>query len=633
MNKKIIASLILLCGITSAEYTIKIHLPQDLAIANKDNESEIPESPETPDLPLTVTPSTINRGGSAALNWSYKNLQLISIENESSYTSTELAGAFALHPLKTTTYNVLVKKNGQTAIEQITVNVNQPVPTANLTASSLKVGVGQPVTLSWNTTDAETVSIAGLFSNSSNTNSSMVVNPTANITYDLTAYGYEGQYYANKSVSIEVKDNAVINSFTVNNNKLTVGESGVFNWNVSNAEAITFDNAAQPLSSTGSKSILYVAPGNYSSTLAVTSFGGSIVNDTKAVTVYAIPIIMNFKINNATSPVPSEPSAALNITWTNDGTSTYKLNGTTVTGSNTTLTAPATVGLHDYVLEATNPAGRTVSSTVQVNVNLTPPPVVTNITAPSNVFRDSPFTLSFTATGATNYKIKGNTNASGISGTVDLGTATSKVITPTLAGNFTYTITATNAVGVSVTSQIVVTAESLPTVGTLIVGTTAAVANTVSNGDTFTLTWTSTNAGVFSINQGVGVVASSPATITPPTTNGDYVYTVTNSKTLNGITNTASKSVTVSVVPKPVITSFTGPSSTTQYTPTSLHWTGSADIVYYTLSGDSANNGSQQLYGGTQVVTPQTKGAIIYTLKARTTAGGTATRTFTLIVN
>src|SRR5690606_29616199 len=90
-------------------------------------------------------------------------------------------------------------------------------------------------------------------------------------------------------------------------------------------------------------------------------------------------------------------------------------------------------------------------------------PTIGTITAPTSVFASAAFTASWSGTNVTNYKIKSNNAASGIATTdVNLGTAVSRAITPTAAGSFTYTITATNSVGKTTTKTFVVSVQADP---------------------------------------------------------------------------------------------------------------------------------------------------------------------------
>src|SRR5690606_6130745 len=92
------------------------------------------------------------------------------------------------------------------------------------------------------------------------------------------------------------------------------------------------------------------------------------------------------------------------------------------------------------------------SNARSVTVTVVNAPTIGTITAPTTVFANAAFTVSWNGTNVTNYKIKSNNAASGIAITdVALGTAVSRAITPTAAGSYTYTITATNAANVSTT--------------------------------------------------------------------------------------------------------------------------------------------------------------------------------------
>ncbi len=75
-----------------------------------------------------------------------------------------------------------------------------PAPTASLTANPTTVEKGQPVTLSWQTTNATDVSIEGM--GAVNTSGSTQVTPADSTTYRLTAKGAGGTQDATARVTV-----------------------------------------------------------------------------------------------------------------------------------------------------------------------------------------------------------------------------------------------------------------------------------------------------------------------------------------------------------------------------------------------------------------------------------------------
>jgi hypothetical protein len=75
-----------------------------------------------------------------------------------------------------------------------------PAPTASLTASPTTVAAGQSTTLTWQTTNATTISIAGIGSVAANGSESVA--PTASINYTLTAKGAGGTQVVMAQVTV-----------------------------------------------------------------------------------------------------------------------------------------------------------------------------------------------------------------------------------------------------------------------------------------------------------------------------------------------------------------------------------------------------------------------------------------------
>jgi hypothetical protein len=619
MNRKIITLLMMIStGMASAEYTVVIPLP-------KEGFSGIIETPSEVVRDLKVSRNVIDRGDSTNLTWNYNDLEEISIQGNASYLSTNKKGTFLLSPNITTTYTVVIKHGGETTTQQITITVNQPAPTAEFTASSLIIGKGDTVNLIWNTENVEFIEIVGLISKTEFTNTSYSVAPTATTTYTLIAYGYQGQGNITKTVTIDVQNTAVINSFTVDKTKFSVGDTANFNWNVFDSISVKLNGTTE--SAVGTRAVPLATVGNFNYKLEVTSFNGLVISQDKVVDVYAIPSLDSLTVNDTCCGLTVPPDTQLNLKWTDDGVSTYVLNGSTQTGGAMTIMSKSTSSTTNYIMVATNPAGRSVTRGVVVSVML-PAPILSPISAPNTVFRNAAFTLSFTATGATNYTIKSSGGSgSGISGTIDMGTTTNRNITPTSTGNYTYTVTATNAAGTSVTQKVDVAVVADPTISSF---TTSATS--VGPNDTFTLSWSVSNAEIVSVDRGVGVVSGSSKSITAPATNGSYVYTLTNSKTLNGVTRSATpRTVTITVAAPPVITSFTGPTTGKQYMPFSVYWSGT-NTVDYKLTGSVTGSGVSTAVttGGEGVITPQVQGVIVYTLTATSASGIKATQTLTV---
>ena len=144
---------------------------------------------------FTASPQTINAGQSSQLCWQVNGATSISISN--GVGSNLAANACQTVSPQTTTTYVLTATNATGQIQaSVTVNVGSTMITS-FTASPEFVPVqGNPVVLSWTTTNATSVALVGgdMTSSPANlpTSGSFTVTPMDNATYTLIAYGPGG---------------------------------------------------------------------------------------------------------------------------------------------------------------------------------------------------------------------------------------------------------------------------------------------------------------------------------------------------------------------------------------------------------------------------------------------------------
>ena len=324
------------------------------------------------------------------------------------------------------------------------------------------------------------------------------------------------------------------------------------------------------LGTTASRSITPTSAGTYTYTITATNAAGVTTTSTRNVTVEGDPIFTGFTVNGSTS-VTVAPSAAL--TFAGSGFSA----GAVLQGRNSgntadavlPTTASANIGSTTYYAAATKDLNNVSRhSTVRsVTVAVVANPTIGTISSPNNVFANSAFSMTWSGTNVVNYSIRGNVAASGVSTTdVNLGTTASRSITPTAAGTYTYTITATNAAGVETTSTRVVTVESDPT----FTGFTVNGGTTINVGPTGALNYASSGFSSGSIfvarNSSNSANATNPTTA--PATVGTYTYYAASTKSLNSITRYSGlRSVVVNVVETWIAT-----------TPTYTSWVNSGGI-------------------------------------------------------
>jgi hypothetical protein len=455
-------------------------------------------------------------------------------------------------------------------------------------------------------------------------------------------------YSAVRSVSVVVVNAPSITSMTA---PTPVFEDSAFtlSWSASNAVSYTIksNNSASGITTTDidldtntSVNITPTAAGTYIYTLTATNAAGVTTTSTKQVVVEALPTFTGFTVNGSAA-INVAPSAALTFAGTGFSTGSTLQGRNSAGTSNATLppTASATAGTTTYYASAAKTLnGVNNNSAVRsVTVTVVSAPVISSITAPTPVFMNSAFTMSWSGTDVSNYTIKSNNATSGIATTdIDLGTATSRSITPTVAGTYVYTITATNSAGVTSSKTATVVVESLPTFTSFTVNSTAT---SVTVAPSASLTFAGTGFSTGSTLQGRNSAGTANATLptTASATAGTTTYYASAVKTLNGFTNYgAVLSVNVVVAANPVISSITAPSTVFSGETFTMSWV-ATDAVSYKIKSNNANSGIATtdidlLTATSKSITPTAAGNYTYTITATNSVGLTTTKTASVSV-
>jgi hypothetical protein len=577
---------------------------------------------------VSLTPNSINRGSSSVLSWNYDYANEVDIKGLGKYGKV---GSVTLSPLASRNYEIEVTKGSQKKIENLFLTVIQPNQNISFNADKLRVGIGQPVNLTWDVENAEYVDIDNGVGIGLPLSGSSSVYPTIDTTFMLTAKGYEGVADATEYLTIDVVNNSVINSFSASSLNITKGNSVVFNWDVTDSEGLNLNPYGSVSGTpTGSQSITFNNAGNFDFTLESTSLNGTVVSSTPiGINVYNPAVINSYTINGSSSTIDASPNDTLNFAWDVSDALSYKLNGNTINGNSTSLVAASTTGTTQYTLEAFNGAGDVVSQSLSVNV--VGLPVIDSFTGPNIVFANAPLTLSWTGTGVSRYEIKSNNSNSGLStSATDVGSDLNINATPTAAGTYTYTLSAYNTANAKVDSTKNITVESNPTFTGFTVngGTNINVAPSAAL--TFAGAGFSSGATLQGRNSGNTTNATLPATA--PATAGTYTYYAAATKSLNSVSRySALRNVVVNVINAPVFGAITAPSTVFANAAFTMTYSAS-DAVNYKIRGNVAASGisTTDVDLGTATttnITPTAAGTYTYTITATNAAGTTTTTT------
>ncbi len=621
-------------------------------LTNKSDTREAIGIAEIPTISLDGPLTSVFAHEPFVLSWSEQNADTIQLRADhsnsglattdfavsgTSYTVTPVAaGAF--------TFTATARNSaGEESASSYTVTaLNGPV-VDEFSADKTTVAAGGSLILSWSTSNADDLSISNGIGSVTGTSKTVTAGAQPGVqNYTLTASKTLNGITKKAERTIQVEVVAAPTLSMVSAPITNVFANAPFNLSWSGTDAVSYSirgNVAASgvatsdvdLATSTAKSITPSAAGVYTYTITATNAVGESTSITQSVTVEANPTISAFTAS------PTTVTAGGNVTlfWTTTGTAlSIDQSVGAVSGSSTSVAVGGSIGNKTYTMTASKTLnGVTRSTTASATVSIIAAPSVSINSAPAtNVFANAAFTLGWTATGATNYKIRGNVAASGLATSdTDLGTSTNVSITPTAAGTYTYTLSAINAVGTTTTTTRSVTVEANPVISAF----TASPA-TVTVGGYTTLSWSTTGTAL-SIDQSVGAVTGSSTNIGVGSTTGNKTYTLTASKTLNGVTRTTTASSTISIISAPTVSINTAPATNVfANAALTLGWTATG-ATNYKIRSNAASSGVSTSdvdlgVATSRVITPTAPGAYTYTVTASNAVGVTATATRTITV-
>ncbi|MDW7773305.1 MAG: putative Ig domain-containing protein [Desulfobulbaceae bacterium] len=327
----------------------------------------IPTNPP-PTLNLSVSDSFIVRGEPTILAWegSYADSVVISPE----VGVVPVSGTATVTPEVTTTYTATATGPGGATTAKITVMVVPPSPTVNLTAVPLSIMADESATLSWTSSDADTVRFdQGI--GSAPLEGSLTVSPIETTTYTLTATGPGGS--TTKSVTLTVSYPEPVVSFSATPLSITMGETVTLIWTTTDADSVVIEPGIGTVMPNSSITVAPTETTTY--TISATGPGGT-ANSTATVTViYPVPTV-------AVSANPStiQLGESATLSWTTYDAESVAIEpdiGVQPANGEVTVSPDTTTA---FTITAVGPGG-CVSETVTITV-AEPSPITLTITSP-----------------------------------------------------------------------------------------------------------------------------------------------------------------------------------------------------------------------------------------------------------
>lgn len=296
----------------------------------------------------------------------------------------------------------------------------------NFSADVTEIGPSDPVTLSWATAYAATLTLdPGGVDVSSQSN--IVVNPTTTTTYTLTASDGVNAY----SQSIEIIVGPRINSLTANVDTVFSNDPVTLSWDVDNVSSLTLDPGGIDVSGETS----WVVNPSTTTTYTLTASDG-VSNVMETIDITVIPEIVAFSADD-TEVGTGDP---VTLTWT-------------VEDATSLILQPGDIDVTSEPFWIVNPTSDTTYTlnasdgvtTVQADVTVMVGPIAASFAADvTKVVSGGAVTISWTAENFTSLTLD--------PGNVDVSGQTSIVVNPT--ENTIYTLTATDGVNPDVTATV-----------------------------------------------------------------------------------------------------------------------------------------------------------------------------------
>lgn len=288
---------------------------------------------------FAAAPAAVTIGQSTTLVWSVSGAVKLALSDGNS--SVGGAGVIAISansvqvtPANSDTYTLTASDAyGHTTTATATVTVVPPPAIASFTAFPAIVAEGKSTTLSWNVSDAATVSIdngVGIV-----TGNSVTVQPSSSTTYTLTVTSASGAMVSAQT-TVQVVATPVVASFSAAPAIIGIGQTSTLSWSVIGATGISINNGVGPVTGTS----VTVTPSKTTTyTLTATNTLGSVSVSATAQTKITVsstppPVISAFNAS-AASVGPGGIITLTAVFTPTDGTATATINhgvGTVTSG-------------------------------------------------------------------------------------------------------------------------------------------------------------------------------------------------------------------------------------------------------------------------------------------------------------
>lgn len=512
---------------------------------------------------ISASAANISSGQPVTLTWYSTGANSCSLSGGNLNTQSQnVSGTYLVYPTTSTNYQITCTNNyGQTNSSNVYVTVNGVNNgggiTVNISANLTSITPGQPVTLTWSSTNANYCTITG---NSVNINpngtaqvsgyGSVIVYPSISTNYILNCYDYSGQ---NNSGYVYVTTNGGNTgstptvSVTPTATTISSGQSTTLTFQVANASYCTlaggiFNNSYY---SGNSLSTTFNVNPAQTTTYTATCYNSNGISTSASSVISVNNSSQNYSVSVTpeTATTNSGVTTLLTLVKTN-----INLNSCSITGgtyNNFSLGSSDTIAVTPtqttvYTINCTGTNGVNVSDTSTITVNTTAPQLTLNPETRTVVYGES-VNIGITKQNISYCTIQGGVYTSA----QNIGNATSILVSPSVTTTYTFVCTGNN--NSTVTKNSVITVNSAPSI------TLASSTGTIVSGNSSTITLTRQNTNSCTVSGGGytnATLSNSTSTlVVNPTTTTTYTFNCT-----GVVSGSTSGTITITVISAPGIT-------------------------------------------------------------------------------
>jgi phospholipase C len=230
-----------------------------------------------PTISIVINPSTVKAGSTATLTWNSSNATSVTFDND--IGSVPPSGSRPVTPADTTSYTATATGLAGSVTASASVDVVFP-PTLTFSATPASIIQGGSTSLSWTSSNADSVSIDNNLGVQP-ANGSVIVSPKSTTAYVATATGPGGTVSSTFKVDVSNAPPPTV-SITATPETISAGQAATLAWTSTNGTSAAVDNGVGGVALNGS---FLVSPGSTKTFTITVQAGGGTATASATVTV------------------------------------------------------------------------------------------------------------------------------------------------------------------------------------------------------------------------------------------------------------------------------------------------------------------------------------------------------------